>query len=63
LTLGETGKGSFSWNGTFSSDQTSPIGWTIDAGALQMQLGNPGVVPTWEPIIATAPPRGGLALA
>ena len=55
LTLGEMGKGNFAWNGTLSTAQTSPISWTIGGEALQMQLGNPGVVPTWEPIIAVTP--------
>jgi hypothetical protein len=55
LTLGETGKGSFFWNGTLSRDQTSPINWTIGAEGLLMQLGNLGVVSPWEPIIAVGP--------
>jgi hypothetical protein len=53
LTLGETGSGGGqNWDGTFSNNETSPIGWTIGDEALDSANG--GV--TWGPV-NTPPPN------
>jgi hypothetical protein len=44
VTLGETGSGDFGWNGTLSTSETSPTGWTIGDAVLQ----KPAASSTWQ---------------
>ena len=50
VTAGEAGSGSLSWQGTFSTLETSPAGWTIGDQCFNTNNGT-----TWNPISAGPP--------